>query len=196
VTDITGMQESLGTPTRDVLLKDIIVGSEASQKMKANAQHFIAGLVPFLTLWGTNGTGKTTTLMAIANELTAKGTACVYVTAADVMEYIKDGIGDQDNSADHRVGKIAKLSILCLDEISQVKWTEYVSEKLETILDRRYRMELQTALALDQDPQDVLPPRFYSRMRSGAIVQIGDPDKRPVMAQQMRTIALDRGRGE
>ena len=195
VEDVTQLQETLGTPTRTVMIKDLMDRKDGIV-MKKNAVHFINELQTFFTVWGNNGTGKTTALMAITNELMAKGIACVYVTAVDLMAWIKEGIGDQDKSDAARAEQVAQLPVLCLDELTQVRWTEYVTEKLESILDWRYRFELRTAMAMDEDPETVLSPRFVSRMRSGAYIRITDSDLRPGLRENGRREAMERGVGE
>jgi hypothetical protein len=182
--DVMGLQAILGTPIRAVRLGDVLERSEDSKKMKDTAMRFVSGQVTFFTIFGRNGTGKTTTLMAVTNELMDKGRACVYVTAADLMAYIKDGIHNQDRNDQARLDQFAKLAVLCIDELTQLNWTGYVSEKLESLLDRRYRAGLPTAVAMDQDPEAVLPARFTSRLRSGAYIQVGDLDMRPLIGQR------------
>ena len=193
--DVKGLQEKLGTPTRGVGLQDVLERSEDSKNMKVTAMRFVSGQVTFYTLFGRNGTGKTTTLMAITNELMDRGRACVYVTAADLMAFIKDGIHNQDKNDQARLDQFACLPALCIDELTQINWTGYVSEKLESLLDRRYRAGLQTAVAMDQDPQAVLPARFTSRLRSGAYLQGGDLDMRPLIGQRGNLRAEERGKG-
>jgi hypothetical protein len=182
--DVRVLQAKLGTPTRAVGLQDVLERSEASKNMRVTAERFINGNVNFYTLFGRNGTGKTTTLMAITNELMARGRACVYVTAADLMATIKDGIHHQDKNDQARLDQFAKLPALCIDELTQLNWTGYVTEKLESLLDRRYRAGRPTALAMDQDPEAVLPARFSSRLRSGAYLQVSDLDMRPLLGQR------------
>jgi hypothetical protein len=191
--DVRGLQEKLGTPTRGVGLGDVMERSQDSKNMRVTAMHFVSGQVTFFTLFGRNGTGKTTTLMAITNELMDRGRACVYVTAADLMAFIKDGIHNQDKSDQARLDQFASLAALCLDELTQINWTGYVSEKLESLLDRRYRAGLQTAVAMDQDPQAALPARFTSRLRSGAYLQVGDLDMRPLLGQRRNPPPEGRG---
>lgn len=190
--DAQALQSRLGTPTKPVTLANLIDRGPDSRAMKQAAAQFVSGSLTFLTIWGNNGTGKTTALMAVTNEIIAQGKACIYVTAADAMTWIKDGIGD-DYSAEGRVDTLAAVPALCLDELTQVNWTDYVTEKLETILDRRYRAELQTAMAMDQDPQDVLSTRFASRMQAGAYLKIGEIDMRPKAREMFKREAYERG---
>ena len=182
--DIRGLQAKLGTPTRDLALEDILERSPASKRMKEQAGLLISGQISFYTVFGRNGTGKTSTLMAITNELMAQGRSCVYVTAADLMAYLKDGIGRPEKSDQARLEQFASLPALCIDELTQLNWTDYVADRLENLLDRRYRARLTTATAMDQDPQDVLPARFSSRLRSGAYIRVDDLDMRPLLGQR------------
>ena len=166
-------------------------------KMRFYARELVDDRIKFLSFWGSNGTGKTTALMAITNELISKGVPALYVTAADLMEYIKAGIG-QLYGPDERVAKVSEVGVLCLDELSQVKMTEYVAEKIETIIDRRYRYERRTVVALDQNPDEVLSPRMVSRLRSGVYFGVDGPDLRPLIAEQQTKLFKDEAyeRGE
>jgi DNA replication protein DnaC len=186
---VTHMQTTVGSELLPVRFNDIEERGEGSRRMKQAAQLFIHGNITSLTIYGTNGNGKTTTLMAIANALLDNQVGALYITAADAMAYIKGGIGLDFNDFD-RMEKLIAVPVLLLDELTQVVWTPYVTEKLETVLDRRYRGNKPIAMAMDQDPEDVLSPRFASRMRSGAYIKISEPDMR---ADIGRVAAMDRG---
>lgn len=186
---VTHLQTTIGSELKPVSTNDIIERGEGSRRMSAAANLFIHGNITSLTIYGTNGTGKTTTLMAIANALLDNQVGALYITAADAMSYIKGGIGLDFNDID-RMEKLIGVPVLLLDELTQVNWTVYVREKLETILDRRYRSGTPIAMAMDQDPEDVLSPRFASRMRAGSYIKIAEPDMREQLG---RAAAMERG---
>jgi len=180
IDDLSELQKMLGSPIDKVTLGNILDQGIGSQKMKGAAAEFVGSHSGYLTIWGTNGNGKTLTLQAIANECITLGVATVYVTASDLMQYIKDGIG-KDFGVEDRVIKMATIPVLCIDELTQVNWTEFVSEKIETILDRRYAGRLGTVLAMDENPEHTLHRRVISRMSSGVIVENNDRDMRPLL---------------
>jgi len=162
------------------MLTNVLGHNKAAQSMKNAAADFIANPVSFLTIWGTNGTGKSMTGQAIINECIKNKMASVYVTGSDAMAYIKDGIGKNFNVND-RVDKLSFLPILCLDELTQLRWTDFVSEHMETIIDRRYAGKLGTILIMDESPADKLHARVVSRMNSGTVIHNQDKDMRPLL---------------
>jgi len=148
--------------------------------MKAAASAFVENPSSYLSIWGTNGNGKSLTAKAITCELIRRGTATIYVTAHDMMAYVKAGI-ENDFSVDDRVSKLASVEVLCVDELTQVRWTDFVTEKIETILDRRYAARLGTVLVMDENPTQELHRRLVSRMKSGTIIENNDKDMRPLL---------------
>lgn len=193
----TAMQEQLGSRLQPNTFVDFIVSNDITDTMLKQAKGFVQGFYNLYTVYGANGTGKTTILMAITNEFLNAGTRAVYLTAYDAIEYVKAGFG-LDFGADARISKISNLPILLLDELSQVRWSEYNAETLEAILDRRHRADRPTGLALDQDPEEVLSPRFASRLTSGSFIKVSGEDWRPdlgkaAMERAERGSVMERG---
>jgi len=148
--------------------------------MIAAVSKFIADPMGFLTLWGANGTGKSTALAGIANHFIDEGTRALYITATDAASYIKAGI-EQDFNPDDRVAWLSEIPILCLDEITQAYMGNWVSDHFGSIIDRRSKTRVGTVLAMDQDPLKKLPRRVVSRMQTGPMIQIDEADMRPLL---------------
>lgn len=196
----TGVQDKIGSDYYDITLANFMTNNETTTEMLKTARAFVNNAIPTYCVYGSNGSGKTTILSAITNEFIKHGIQTLYVTAYDAMEYIKAGI-NHDFGTDERISKIISVPVLCMDELTQVRWTEYNQETLEAILDRRIRVSRSTAVAMDQDPDEVLSPRIASRFKLGAYIHIKGSDWRikqgelNVRAAQ-RAAVMDRGRGE
>ena len=180
--DARHWQQLHGSPMMGVTLVDVMVRGEQSSEMKQVAGEFINQRQGYLTIWGTNGNGKSTTLQSIANECMAAGIAALYVTAFDLMEYVKDGF-DKDVSADDRIRQLGEIPVLCVDELLGFEWSKYDSKMLGVLLDRRYayRHELGTVVAMDKNPRKHLENRISSRLASGRVVYIEETDMRPLL---------------
>ena len=151
---------------------------------------FIKSPVGFITVFGdarngksANGNGKTTWAQALVNECIARGVSALYVTASDLMEYVNGGIGSND--VDERMAVLVSSSVLVIDELTQVRWSEWVEDKLTSIIDRRYKLshERGTLLIMDENPKDKLHPRIVSRMREGIVIPNSDNDMRASFGQ-------------
>lgn len=169
---------------------DIQDRGPGSKEMKKAALLFIEKPFGLLTIYGlviqgqessANGNGKTTCLQAIVNECLKRGMAAVYLTASDLVEFLKGGIGDAGYDVEDRLNVLGTIPILVVDELSQPSWTAWVEDKLSTLINRRYASELGTVLALDEDPAVFLHRRIYSRLQEGVLVRNSDKDMRPIL---------------
>lgn len=185
--DSTRYQRELGAwLDREMHLGKIITeGRPGTKAMVSAARQFVMNPTGWLTIWGNNGTGKTMTLQGITNELLKAGKMAVYVNTVDAVEYMKSGIGNTNFDLDARVHVLSTLFVLCLDELSAVRWTEWVIEQLGNVLNKRYTANMPTVLAMDTDPLQIMEPRIVSRMQEGKIVHNNDSDLRNAMQQLM-----------
>ena len=178
------IQKRIGTPyNADLSLDDLKIRGAGSRAMKEAACEFIKTPLCILTIHGSNGNGKTTCLQVIVNECLKVGYSALYMSAADLMEFLKAGIGDNDYSVDDRLGSLSTIPVLCIDEISGMNFTDWVQEKFGVLIDRRYRLELGTVLALDDNPENILHRRVISRIKDGTIVENLDTDMRPLIGK-------------
>jgi DNA replication protein DnaC len=150
--------------------------------MKEAAVAFLSSPIAPLTIHGTNGNGKSTCLQALTNECLGTGYTALYMSAADMMEFLKAGIGDEDYDVESRLNVLSTIPVLCIDEISGMNFTDWVQEKFGVLIDRRYRLSLGTVLAMDEEPEQILHRRVMSRLQEGTIVVNKDPDMRPLLA--------------
>lgn len=180
--DVSVFQENMGTPLIDVDVEDLSVRGPGTRKMIDATRKFVDDPVGMLTIYGNNGTGKTTVLMGIIRAMLSQSVQAVYMTASDLLSYLKDGFGmDYDDRA--RLDKIGRVQVLAIDEFQMVNWSNEWTEQVVTdLLNRRCAANQRgstfgTVMAQDQG-LDVLPYRIESRMKSGVIVRNDDPDFR------------------
>lgn len=175
---------------RSVRMVDVVAVGDGTKRMVQASKSFIENPVGYLTIHGTTGNAKTAVMHAIVNELIEKGIEAVYVTAFDVLGYIRAAFDADKNiasaSAYERLKKLECVRVLCIDELDKVRWTEFVEEQITDLVDARYRLgldwEVGTVIAMNANPE-TLPAWIYSRLRDGrnVIVENMDADVRPGM---------------
>jgi DNA replication protein DnaC len=172
-------------------LSDLEVRGRPGTRLMRNAcQAFCDSPAGILTIWGGPGIGKTAALQAVVNEFAAQGMQAVYVTArdllADVRKRFKSSPAGDSGDADERLREYAGLRILALDELDKFKLTEWATQELSDLVDRRYRLDPQsgygTLIAMNAGP-DSLPDHIASRLRAGRnrVVHNADSDLRPLL---------------
>ena len=176
---------------RSVRLADIVApaGSDTALMVQA-AQAFVSEPAGFLTIHGSTGNAKTAVMHGIVNELVKAGVEAVYITAFDLIGYIRAAFDDKHDVADvnahERLKRLERVQVLCLDELDKVKWSDWVQEQITDLIDVRYRhglnWETGTVVAMNTNPES-LPAFIYSRLRDGRnmMVENRDADVRPGM---------------
>jgi DNA replication protein DnaC len=176
---------------RAVKLDDIVAESgSGTARMVTAARNFVARPAGFLTVYGSTGNAKTAVMHGIVNELVNQSVEAVYVTAYDVIGWIRAAFDKQhevvDDTAHDRLKQLERVRVLCLDELDKIKWSDWVEEQITDLIDARYRLgldwEVGTVVAMNAAPS-TLPPWIYSRLRDGRNVMIEnkDADVRPGM---------------
>ncbi len=172
-----------------IRLKDLdTAGRPGTEQMLRACRAFIERPSGMVTLWGGVGNAKTMALQAVVNELQALG--AVYVTAFDLLSYIRTAFSArqevQDDDAYSRLLRFERVKILAIDELDKVRVTDWVTEQLTDLIDKRYRGgidgSLGTLLAMNRDPADQ-PEWIASRLldRRNRIVHNADSDLRPYL---------------
>lgn len=158
-----------------------------------------------LTIHGTSGNAKSVALQACVNALVDVGVEAVYITAFDLISYIREAFNEQrevkSESAYDRILRFGRVPFLAIDELDKIKMTDWVMEQVTDLIDRRYRLGLDeqagTVLAMNGEPRD-LPPWIYSRLSQGEIIRNDDSDLRPHLQEKNlleddRNAALETG---
>jgi len=148
-------------------------------------------------LSGPPGCGKTHLAIAIFRELIKNRNINVlydfwqegrwkrnasFITVPDLLLNIRKVFnGQSKNTEDEIVDYFSSKQFLLLDDLGAEKTTEWSITTLYTIIDRRYRENLQTIvttnLTIDQIGSQI-SERIASRLSSGKIIKINAPDYR------------------
>lgn len=156
-------------------------GRPNTTTMKQEAQKFIASPRGFLSLHGNNGTGKTLALMAIVNAVIEAGTQARYLTASELLAYMRETFNDATKQSDYdRIHELARIPVLCIDEMDKLRDTPYSREIQQELINLRYRDAevLGTVLAWNGELNDLPWPAVISRVSQFVTVKNNDSDAR------------------
>lgn len=145
-----------------------------------------------LTIHGSSGNAKTVALQACVNALVSVGVEAVYITAFDLISYVRaafvtgpSGAREVKDGSDYdRIVRFGTVRFLAIDELDKIKMTDWVEQEITDLIDRRYRLgcdeQAGTMVAMNGKPQD-LPVWIYSRLSQGEIIENNDSDLRPYL---------------
>lgn len=181
---------------RRIRLDDIAVdGLASTANMVSACRTFIQRPQGIVTIHGGPGNGKTMALQACINAMLDRNIEAVYVTAFDLISFIRSAfVQDKrtrildviDESAYGRLRKFENVRVLALDEFDKVRVTDWVLEQLTDLIDRRYRMAEDgrggTLIAMNDDPSDQ-PSWIASRLKRWNVIHNADEDMRPELSQ-------------
>ena len=169
---------------------DLDVGEDGTRRMVAAARAFLADPTGMLTICGSPGNAKSMALMAVVNELNARGVPALYITMFDLVGYVrqafyKDQHGNILVGSDDAYGRLKWFSgvqVLAVDEFDKIKTTDWVLEQMTDLVDERYRSAETrgTIFAMNAGVQK-LPDWIASRLLDGRnrLVVNQDADLRP-----------------
>jgi DNA replication protein DnaC len=182
---------------RNIALDQIeTVGKPGTAAMVNRCREFIGSPFGFVTIWGEPGNAKTLALQSVVNHFVRHNSEAVYVTAFDLISYIRDAfyktpgndLQINDDNAYSRLRRFERVPVLAVDEFDKVRVTEWVQEQLTDLIDRRYRLgedrAAGTLIALNTNPRD-LPSWMYSRLAQSTIVYNADEDMRPELGREI-----------
>lgn len=119
------------------------------------------------SLIGPNGTGKTQAAVELIRVAVADGHPCLYQTATDIFRHVKSAYSNDEPEA-RAMRKFVAPTVLILDEIHVRKMeSEWESNILTDLIDRRYNAMKCTLMAsnLDVDSfRDCVGDSIYSRL--------------------------------
>ncbi|MBI5950190.1 MAG: ATP-binding protein [Chloroflexi bacterium] len=181
---------------RRIKLEDIDTdGLVATAAMVIACQRFINNPRGIVTIYGGPGNGKTMALQACINAMLDKGVEAVYITAFDLLSYIREAftqdratrlLNVNDENAYMRLRRFERIPVLAIDELDKVKVTDWVLEQLTDLIDRRYRKAEDgqggTLIAMNDDV-DSQPSWIASRLKRYTVIHNEDGDMRPSLSQ-------------
>ena len=161
-------------------------GRPNTQTMKQEVKKFISNPRGFLSLHGNNGTGKTMALMAIVNAVIEAGTQARYLTASELLAYMRETFNDTTKQTDYdRIHELARIPVLCIDEMDKLRDTPYSREIQQELINLRYRDAdvLGTVLAWNGELNDLPWQAVISRVSEFVVVKNNDSDMRELLGE-------------
>jgi DNA replication protein DnaC len=142
---------------------------EEMRRIYRRAREFAREPRRWLMLNGSPGTGKTHLAAAIANERRAAGGTAYFITAPDLLDYLRSAYApDSKVSYDKVFEAVRAAPLLVLDDLGAHSSTPWAEEKLFQILNYRYNAALPTVITTNLDIRD-LDPRIRSRINDAQL---------------------------
>ena len=131
----------------------------------------------WLTLVGPSGSGKTYLAAAIANRRIELGSPALFITAADLIDYLRSGFDDEaDQPFVDLFDQVRHAPLLVLDDLPTRPSTPWTQERLFQLLASRHAARLPTVVSLRGDPgrlDEFLRTRLESPDGFGRLYRLG-----------------------
>ena len=149
------------------------------RRVYKRAREFAQEPAGWLVLLGLPGTGKTHLAAAIANERRASGNTAYFITAPDLLDYLRSAYApDSKVSYDKVFEAVRTAPLLVLDDLGAQSGTPWAQEKLFQLLNYRYNAELPTVITSNLSLKDQ-DPRIESRMLDPRLCDVWPLDVPP-----------------
>lgn len=150
---------------------------ESLQRALRYAMDFAEKPEGWLVFFGTYGCGKTHLAAAIANYRMAQGREGLFVTAPDLLDYLRSTFAPNSlTTYGELFQKVRKASVLILDDLGTETATPWAREKLEQLFNDRYNAQAPTLITTSYKLEDFEKslPRLVTRMRDQRICRMFD----------------------
>ncbi|MCB8917709.1 MAG: ATP-binding protein [Ardenticatenaceae bacterium] len=142
--------------------------SDNLRRALETAQEFAANPAGWLVFNSIGyGNGKTHLAAAIANEITNRGEAVLFVVVPDLLDHLRAAFNPAAGVPyDKRFKEVKTAPLLILDDLGTESATPWVREKLYQLFNYRYNAQLPTVITT-ATPIDEIDDRLKSRMLDG-----------------------------
>lgn len=134
-----------------------------------------AGAVANLIITGPVGTGKSHAAVAVLRELARAGRGVTFAPLCEMLDSLRPG------GPDHAMQSL-RYGVLVIDDIGTEKPSEWTTERIFGVLNRRWLDETTTIVTTNlsvDDLESALGERTFSRLGHGATVLVlRGPDRR------------------
>ena len=131
----------------------------------------------WISFAGPSGSGKTYLAAAIANRRIERGEPALYITVADLLDYLRSGFDErQELSLTDLYEQVRDAPMLVLDDLPTEAVTSWSHERLLQLLARRHQERLPTVVTLRGDPSHLvafLRTRLQSSDGTGTLYSLG-----------------------
>jgi len=170
---------NLGTLTRmtfDTLSPQGRRGDAASQKRFAaaleTARAYAASPEGWLVILGPAGSGKTHLAAAIANDRIRQGQPAFYVTAADLLDHLRQAsLHGADMPQADIFDQVKSALLLVLDDLNLESASPWGREKVEQLLNHRFNARMPTVVTAGQ-PLDKMDERLRARFSDTDVCRV------------------------
>jgi len=114
----------------------------------------------WLVMAGPYGCGKTHLAAAIANETKIPA---LFITLPDLLDQLRDGFDDRENSYQDRFDRVREIPLLVLDDLGAQVSTPWAGEKVFQLVNARYVREIPTVFTTNVETREI-DGRILSRM--------------------------------
>jgi DNA replication protein DnaC len=159
--------------------------------MKSVGERFIESPNGFLSVFGPCGNAKTLLLQAIVNACISRGIEARYMTAHELLDHLREAFDPKVQETDiGRIHRLAKVQVLCIDELDKAKNTEWAADMQNHLINERYRNArvLGTVFAWNGDLSTLPWPAVVSRMSEFPCIHNEDKDMRPSIGEIMEDL--------
>jgi DNA replication protein DnaC len=159
------------------------ISPRAEQSLKeayTHAHAFAETRQRWLLLEGGFGCGKTHLAAAIANFAVDHGIPTLFLTAPDLLDWLRATFENSDDSYSDRFELIRKVPLLVMDDFGTQNATSWAKEKMFQLLDHRYVNQLPTVITTNMRIEEI-EGRLRSRLADSDKVdrvEISAPDYR------------------
>ena len=131
----------------------------------------------WLSFTGPSGCGKTYLAAAIANQRIQRGEPALYITVADLLDYLRSGFDDrQEVNMVDLFEQVRNAPMLVLDDLPTEMITTWSHERLLQLLSWRHQERLPTVVTLRGNPNNLdafLRTRLQSSDGTGRLCSVG-----------------------